>query len=80
LTDEEIKKRRAALSKAARKPVLALSGAAGKGVKEVLSALLKHIRKDRPAPSREKAPRREKRRQAKPAPEPWHPLNRRGEA
>jgi GTP-binding protein len=44
LTADEIEERREKLARAARKPVLLLSGATGKGVKQALSALLKHVR------------------------------------
>jgi GTP-binding protein len=43
LTDDDIKKKRAALRKVAKRPVALVSGAAGKGVPELLRALLKEI-------------------------------------
>ncbi|MBV8167682.1 MAG: GTPase ObgE [Alphaproteobacteria bacterium] len=43
LSEDEIKKRRAALRRVARRPVMLVSGATGKGVPELLRALLKTI-------------------------------------
>jgi GTP-binding protein len=43
LTEDEIKKKRAALKRAAKQPVALVSGAAGKGVPELLRALLQTI-------------------------------------
>jgi len=43
LGEDEIKKRRAALRRVARRPVMLVSGATGKGVPELLRALLKTI-------------------------------------
>ncbi len=65
LTPEEIKTRRAKLSRAAKKPVLPMSGVSGKGVKEAMSALLNPIRKGRGAKPRVKA---------EPKPLGWNPL------
>jgi GTP-binding protein len=73
LTPAAIKKCREKLSKAAKKPVLLLSGAAGKGVKEVLSALLKHVRARRSASPKSRGG---KKAQAAPAAAAWHPLSR----
>ncbi len=73
LTPEAIKKCREKLSKAAKKPALLLSGAAGKGVKEVLSALLKHVRARRSASPKSKS---RKKAGAAPAAGAWHPLSR----
>ncbi|MGQ0676387.1 MAG: GTPase ObgE [Rhodospirillales bacterium] len=70
LAPDEIRQRRDKLAKAARKPVLALSGAAGTGVKEALSALLKHIRGAGKPPPRRKKPA------GATAEAPWHPLQR----
>ena len=43
LSEDDIKKRRAALRKVAKRPVMLVSGATGKGVPELLRALLKTI-------------------------------------
>jgi GTP-binding protein len=73
LTADEIDARRARLARAARKPVLPLSGATGKGVKEALSALLKHIHAK---PAAAKPSRAAKARTPAARGEPWHPLAR----
>jgi GTPase len=52
---EEIKSKRAKLKRAAKQDILVLSGATGKGVPEVLSALLAAINEARDAPLRAKA-------------------------
>jgi GTP-binding protein len=49
LTPEELEEKRIKLRRSAKKPVLVLSGATGKGVPEVLFALQHHIRESRVA-------------------------------
>jgi GTP-binding protein len=70
LTEDEIKTRREKLAQATRKPVLLLSGATGKGVKQALSALLRHVGAKHVSKAAAKP------RAAKSSPEPWHPLAR----
>jgi GTPase len=57
LTDEEVKARKEKLRRAARKKVLTMSGAAGKGVTEALRALVQPILERRGAAIEEAAPR-----------------------
>ena len=57
LTEDEIKARKEKLRRAARKKVLAMSGAAGKGVTEALRALVQPILDRRAKATEEAAPR-----------------------
>src|SRR5882724_9448312 len=55
LSDEDIKSKRAKLKRAAKREVMVLSGATGRGVPEVIAALLTTITEARAAPGRAKA-------------------------
>ena len=72
LSPEEAEAKRAALSKAIRKPVLALSAAAKQGVDPVLRALMKAVQAER-AKRRDEVEEEEAAQEATEAPSHWTP-------